>query len=79
MHVGIFHLEHVKVLGHSVHFSKKWVVPQECLIVDRNEQKFGSRGGGGGRGYVACMLVFFTLNISRSFRVIPSTFFKFGL
>ncbi len=35
MHVGIFYLEHVKVIwGHSVHFSKNWAVTQKRLIVE---------------------------------------------
>ncbi len=42
MHVGIFNLDHVKVIwGHLVHFSKNWVVTQKRLIVERSEQKFG--------------------------------------
>ena len=38
MHVGIFDLEHVKVIwGHSVHFSENWVVTQKRLIVETDE------------------------------------------
>ncbi len=37
MHVGIFDLEHVKVIWfHSVHFSKNWAVSQKLLIVQQN-------------------------------------------
>ncbi len=36
MHVGVFDLEHVKVIwGHSVHFSEKWAVAQKRLIGER--------------------------------------------
>ncbi len=42
MHVGIFDLEHVKVIwGHSVHFSENWAVTQQLLIVERNGRKVG--------------------------------------
>ena len=45
MHVGIFDLEHVKVIwGHLVHFSENWAVTQKRLIVERNGRKFGPRG-----------------------------------
>ncbi len=45
MHVGIFDLEHVKVIwGHSVHFSENCTVTQKRLIVERNGGKFGPQG-----------------------------------
>ncbi len=35
MHVGIFDLEHVKVIwSHSVHFSEDWVITEKQLIVE---------------------------------------------
>ena len=41
MHVGIFDLEHVKViLDHLVHFSKSWAVTQKRLIIDQNGQNW---------------------------------------
>ncbi len=40
-------------MGHSVHFSKNWVVTQKLLIVKRNGPKSGPPGV-----YVTCMLVF---------------------
>ena len=37
IHVGIFYLEHVKIIwGHSVHFSINWALSQKWLIVERN-------------------------------------------
>ena len=45
MNVGIFDLEHVKVIwGQSVHFSEKWTATQKGLSVERNGQKFGPGG-----------------------------------
>ena len=42
MHVGIFDLEHVKVIwGHSVHFSENWAITQNRLNVERNGQNLG--------------------------------------
>ncbi len=44
MHIGIFDLEHVKViLGHAVHFSQNWAITRKWLIVE-NGRKFGPRG-----------------------------------
>ncbi len=70
MHVGIFdqawtcqsHLRSFSAL------TENWAVTQKWLIVERNEQNFGSW-----RMYVA-LCFFFTLNISRSFGVIQCTF-----
>ncbi len=74
MHVGIFDLEHVKVIwGHSVHFSENWPITQKQVIVERNGQKIWASGV-----YVTWMLVFLTLNMTRSFGVIRWTFPKIG-
>ena len=44
LHVGIFDLEHVKVIwGHSVHFSGNWAVTQKRLIVVQSGWKFGPK------------------------------------
>ena len=44
-HVGIFDLEHVKIIwGHSVHFSENWSVTKKRLSVVRNGRKFGPWG-----------------------------------
>ncbi len=44
-HVGIFDLEHVKVIwGHSVHFSKNWPVNRKWLIIVRNGRNLGLDG-----------------------------------
>ncbi len=45
MHVGIFDLEHVKVIwGHPVQFSENWAVTQKWLIIEHNRWKFEPRG-----------------------------------
>ncbi len=73
MHVGIFDLEHVKVIsGHLVHFSENWGVTQKRLVVEQKRRKFGPWG-------VCNMHVgILTLNISRLFGVIQCTFLKIG-
>ncbi len=47
IHVGVFDLEHVKVIwGHSVQFSETWAVTQNRLIVERiqTDNKLGLGG-----------------------------------
>ena len=50
LYVVILNLEHAKViLGHSVHYSVNWPVPQKKkkkkrLIIERKGRKFGPRG-----------------------------------
>ncbi len=41
MYVGIFDLEHVKVIwSQSEHFSENWAVTQDRFIVEQNGQQF---------------------------------------
>ncbi len=65
--------EHIKVIwDHSVHFTEKGSVTRKRLIIDQNGRKSGHGL------YVACILEFFTLNMSMSFRVSRCTFSKMG-
>ncbi len=69
MHVGICDLDHVKViLGHSVRFAKNWVITQKRIIILMKRTKIWVS-----EVCAACMLVFLTLNMSRSFKVIRCT------
>ncbi len=64
---------HVKVLwGHSVYFSKKRGVTRKRLIIERTGENWASGV------YVVCIWILLILNISRSFWVIPCTFYKIG-
>ncbi len=63
VHVGIFDLEHVKLIwGHSVQFSENWPVTQKRLIVERNGRKFGPLG------VYVCMLVLWCIGVSELLR-----------
>ena len=80
IHVGIFdfeHGEHAKVIwGHSLHFSENWAVTEKQLIIHNGTVKPTKLWAS--KVYVASMLVFFTLNMSRLFGVIQCTFLKIG-
>ncbi len=75
MHVGIFHLEHINVIwGHSVHFSEKRGENSKATHRRAKWTKLLPRGC----MHIACILIFFTLIMSRSFGVIRCTFPKKG-
>ncbi len=46
IHVGIFDLDHVKVIwGHPVHFSKNWPVNRKWLTMERMDENLCFREG----------------------------------
>ncbi len=72
MHVGIFDLEHIKVIwGHSVHFSEKRAYRGKSKTAHCRTKLTTIWAS---EVDVACMLVFLTLNMLRSFGVIRCTF-----
>ena len=70
MHVGIFDLEHVNLIwGHLVQFSKNLACKSKMAYHRVKRTKIRASGV-----FVACMMVFLTMKMSRSFGVIWDTF-----